>query len=320
MSRIRVRPRTNLGILACSSTSCCTPCKLKRFVDGKWVTCVLVIFEGSDFVFIALDTIAQWYWPLASYGDKNLRKLVVAQACAQLSGFAKPLSVSEFVLPVISKVVDNLGIDGPKTVMYVTDRNGREVSMYASEYAKLIETTVIATIAESSVPAWVSGESAADFFNIVRERRMWEHDEPEEEEQQEEDLQPAMPTSGEIDEEEQWTITKNDINTSPACPAPKHVDALPAIPYTAAVVPRKTDSAKSAVTGRTPPASASPPARGGGPAPKDVVRDVDSEGGPAPKGSKHGSIPAKAAPAEKSLGKRENVQSQVTKSSPGTSH
>ena len=287
------------------------PAKFQRKLDTKYIDCVIDLFEGGEVVFIATDTIGEFYWPRGSYGDKKLRTPVVAQACAQLIGSAKPRSVAEYVLPVITKVIDNLGVNGPETILYVTNRDGYEEPMYAPEYAQMIETTALATVAEYGAPPWVAGTDPADFFTLVRRRGLWNDDSPPEEEKQDVDLQPALPTSGEIDEDEQWCITKRDIETCPACPEPKYKDVSPTVgPPRKAVLSSNATDLQSAIAGAS--SSGASGASSSGSSGKAGAR-----GGPAPKvkgGAKSAAPPAKTAPGAGSGGPKSGKLAKSGKS------
>ncbi|KAJ1466123.1 hypothetical protein T484DRAFT_1862556 [Baffinella frigidus] len=310
------------------------PTWMRRKSDGEWTRLVFDIFEGGECVFIAEDTIGAFYYKPGSHGDRDLRKLLVATSCAQLIGYAKsepnPSRVADFIMPIISEVVDELGFDGPDTVLHATDDHGREIPMYKRQYAELIEETCVKLKAKYAIDDWTT-DDPSDMFKYAAAQGLIDPY-PEELEKDEADLAPALPADGIIDVEEQFRITKEGIEQvvprvkgkrfEPKCPLkmPAPLDA----PVPAAPAPLKATNTEAARSGRLPASGAaggsSSSAKGASRAPAGGAAGGSSSSAkgasrapnkkapkdPAPKASKASNAPEDLAPKASKASKASN--------------
>jgi hypothetical protein len=215
------------------------PAKFRRATDKKFVTLVMLIYENVELTCTSEQFVSKFFFKRGSFGDVFQRKPIFSQLCAQLLGFTPPRSVKDWVLPAVEDVLEGVGVDKKKTILFVNDK-----PMFAPQYAQHVEDLVKTHAAEYPGNTWDPEAGTVDAWKLVKELNLFAHDIPpadidtyevtsskpadwDSEDEDNEDL---------VEEEtaKQRVINYNQFKTANPCAPPASPGAKPAAKYKAA--------------------------------------------------------------------------------------
>ena len=233
--------------------------KFYRKIDKRCVSGVVGIFEDLCLTWTAERAVGGWWFKEGSFEDLVHRRPIFSQLCAQLEGMTPPLTIAQWTLPLVEEVLEAVGKDGKKTILFVDDE-----PMFAPEYAQRVEDFVKKHAAEFPANKWSPEAGTCDAYKLVKELNLFQGGIPHATIDTYR-VTSLLPADDDEDDEEyveeqarkQRKITFDEFNTVDACAPPANPRAKPAGAYKAAppIKPPHSLSTEQAKVGRVGAAS-----------------------------------------------------------------